>query len=253
MKDRKRKENPGNHRPQEAIQMVEDNTPSDKGTMQPEVDIGKDKSIFTRLTHLFKPEWVTEILRLVNIGLDLSNTEQAKVMKLILEFADCFALSVREVTLIPGAEHRINIPPDTVFLKKIPHQKPLTDNQCIYFNDTIDILIAADIIETICPEDIKCCSPITLAQKAHERPGLSLNEIQHRVSEECIVHGMTPAHNIDAKDPTSANSTPTKHNPAKPQTWRICQNYSALNRVTQVFPTPGGDIHTKQCKVSGHH
>ena len=55
--------------------MVEDNTPSDKGAMQPEVDIEKEKSIFTRLTHLFKPEQVAEIWRLVKIGPNLLDTE----------------------------------------------------------------------------------------------------------------------------------------------------------------------------------
>jgi hypothetical protein len=38
----------------------------------------------------------------------------------------------------------------------------------------------------------------------------------------------------------------------QPQKWRICQNYGALNRVTQVFPMPQGDIRTKQCHLSGH-
>ena len=115
------------------------------------------------------------------------------------------------------------------------------DNQFTYFNNAIDKLITADIIETIHPEDVKCCSPITLAQKAHERPGLSLNEIQQRVNEECIAHGMAPAHNMDAKVPTPQprNTIQLNHRHGT-----ICQNYSALNKVTQVFPTPvGGHLH----------
>jgi hypothetical protein len=39
----------------------------------------------------------------------------------------------------------------------------------------------------------------------------------------------------------------------KPQTWRVCQNYTALNKVTQVFPMPQGDIRIKQQWLSGHH
>ena len=214
----------------------------------------------TRLTDPFKPEHVAEVLRLVKISPDLSDAERAEVVELISRFTNCFALSVGEVALISGANHYINIPPDAVFSKKFPQQKPLMDNQCTYLNNAIDKLIAADIIETICPEVIKCCLPITLALKVHHKPSLSLNGLQHRVNEECIIHGMAPVHNIEANGSTHPtpelpppDSIHIKHGLVKPQTWRICQNYSALNRVTQVFPTPGGDIHTKQHRLSRHH
>jgi hypothetical protein len=42
------------------------------------------------------------------------------------------------------------------------------------------------------------------------------------------------------------------YDPTQPQKWRICQNYGALNKVTQVFPMPQGDICTKQRRLSGH-
>ena len=232
------------------VQTTENNNPTDDGVMQPEIEIGGDKSIFTRLTNPFKPERVAEILKLVKIGPDLSNTQRDRVTALIAKYADCFALSIREVIAIPGAEHRIKIPSDAMFPKKIPHQKPLEDNRRSYLNNAIDELLTAGIIETIRPEDIKCCSPITLAQKAHDKPGLSLNELKHRVNEQCISGGMAPKHDIEARD--NKEPPPTKQDPTKPQTWRICQNYSALNKVTQVFPTPAGDIRTKQRKLSGH-
>ena len=65
---------------------------------------------------------VEEILRQVSISTDLSSGQGEEVRNLITEFVDCFALSVREVILTPGAEHHIHIPPDAVFPKKIPHQ-----------------------------------------------------------------------------------------------------------------------------------
>jgi hypothetical protein len=37
----------------------------------------------------------------------------------------------------------------------------------------INELVKADIIESIRPEDMKCVSPITLAQKVHMKEGLS--------------------------------------------------------------------------------
>ena len=91
----------------------------------------------------------------------------------------------------------MHIPEDSVFPRKITHQKPLSDNQKTYLNGAIDELIAADIIKAIHPEDMKCCSPITLAHKEYDKPSLSLNELHHKVNEECIANGMEPAYNVE--------------------------------------------------------
>jgi hypothetical protein len=225
------------------------------GDLQPEVEINSDNSLFTRATDPHNPQRVAEVLKHVSIGSDLTDQQRHRVRSLISEFADCFALSVREVLPIPGAEHRIHIPPDVIFPKKIPHQRQLTEAQRAYLSDAIDELLAADIIEPIRPEDVKCASPITLAQKVHSNPGLSFDELRHRVNEECISHGLPPAHNVEppaAHTPTPSNNTEMAYDPTQPQKWRICQNYGALNRVTQVFPMPQGDIRTKQRRLSGH-
>ncbi|KIM92458.1 hypothetical protein PILCRDRAFT_42475, partial [Piloderma croceum F 1598] len=130
-------------------------------------DLNNNTSLFTRATNPHNPRRVAEILKKVTVGTDLSEEQRDKVRKLLSEFADCFALSVREVLPIPGAEHRMHIPPDMTFPKKIPHQRQLTEAQRMYLSDAIDELVKADIIESIRPEDVKCVSPITLSQKAH--------------------------------------------------------------------------------------
>ena len=196
-----------------------------------------------------------EVLKHVSIGSDLSDKQQHRVYSLISEFADCFALSVREVLPIPGAEHRVHILPDVKFPKKIPHQRQLTEAQCAYLSDAINKLLAADIIEPIRPEDVKCASPITLAQKVHSNLGLSFDELRHRVNEECISHGLPPVHNVETPathTPAPSNNTDMAYDPTQPQKWQICQNCGALNRVTQVFPMPQGDIRTKQRCLSRH-
>ena len=226
----------------------ETSTESDSiGDMQPEVDLGGDHSLFTRHTAPFSPKRVAEILRLVAVGPDLTDDQTTKAKNLISEFADCFALSVSEVIAIPGATHKIHIPPGVTFPKKIPHQRPLTEPQRKYLSNAIDELLAADIIEPIRPEDVKCASPITLAQKPHENAGLSLDELRYKVNMECVTHGLPSVEGIERPPPT-----PSPTAPPKPQTWRICQNYAALNKVTQVFPMPQGDIRTKQQRLSGH-
>ena len=216
----------------------------------------KSRSVVTILCSLERrTRRIAEILKHVSIGSDLSDEQHRKVQDLIAEFADCFTLSVREVLPILGAEHHIHIPPNMTFPKKIPHQRQLTEAQRAYLSDAIDELLAADIIEPIRPEDVKCASPITLAQKVHSNPGLSSGELKHRVNEQCITHGLPPVHNIEApviRTTTPPKDTETTYNSMQPQKWHICQNYGALNRVTHVFPMPQGDIRTKQRRLSGH-
>jgi hypothetical protein len=150
---------------------------AEEGDLKPEVDISGDHSLFTRATDPHNPKHVAEVLKHISIGSDLSNVQHGRVRDLISEFADCFALSVHEVLPIPGAEHHIHIPAGVTFPKKIPHQGQLTESQCAYLSDAMDELLAADIIESIRPEDVKCASPITLAQKVHTNPGLSFDKL----------------------------------------------------------------------------
>jgi len=53
-------------------------------------------------------------------------------------------------------------------------------------------MLSAGIIEPCAPEDVRCVSATTLAQKAHLGKCLTLTELQHRVNDECINHGMEP-------------------------------------------------------------
>ena len=205
-----------------------------------------NKSLFTRMSEPFKPERIQEILHLITLGDDISTEERDKVRQLITSFADIFALSVTEVKVVQDAVHRLDIAPGTTFTKKI-HQKPLTAPQRRYLYDSIDTMLEAGVIEACKPEDVKCVSPTTLAQKTHHGKGLSLEELQHRVNDECIVHGIEPKFNL----PPRTAPTPDDSNPEEPK-WRICQNFSQINKVTKVAPMPQGDIRAKQQRLSGH-
>ena len=204
-------------------------------------------NLFTRKTNPHNPERVAEILRLVTIGNDLTEDERLEVRNLISSFADTFALSVHEVHQVNGAVHRLDIPPDAAFSKKV-HQKPLTPPQRQYLYKSIDTMLEADIIEPCAPEDVKCVSPTTLAQKTHEGKGLRLEELQHRVNNECITHGIAPKFDL----PPRTAPTPDDGDSQGEPKWRICQNFSQINKLTQVAPMPQGDIRAKQQRLSGH-
>jgi len=208
---------------------------------------GDDANLFTRMTDPYKPERVDEILRLVTIGNDLSEDQNIKVRELISSFADVFALSVHEVRLVKDVVHRLNIHPDAVFSTKV-HQRPLTLPQQQYLHTNIDTMLKAGVIEACKPEDVKCVSSTTLAQKAHQGKGLLLTELQHRINDECITHGFEPKFDL----PPRTDATPDERDNTQEPKWRICQNFAQVNKVTKVAPMPQGDIRSKQQRLSGH-
>ncbi|KAI0342576.1 hypothetical protein BDW22DRAFT_1295757, partial [Trametopsis cervina] len=121
---------------------------------------------FSRHSAPFAPLRVAAILDAVKIGADLTADEVTAVRDLIAEYADCFALSLGEVTAVPGAVHSLSIPADAVFSTKV-HQKSLTPPQKAFLNKRIDELIAAGIVEPCSPSSVRCVSPITLARRTH--------------------------------------------------------------------------------------
>ncbi|KAH9848605.1 hypothetical protein C2E23DRAFT_739013, partial [Lenzites betulinus] len=129
-------------------------------------DDNNANDIYTRTSEPFKAQRVKAIVDAVQIGEDVTEAERKEITKLIAEFADCFALSVKEVTPVPGAIHKLNVPPDATFSKRI-HQKPLTPPQREYVHKKIDELVEAGAIEPCTPDEVKCIAPITLAHKAH--------------------------------------------------------------------------------------
>ena len=196
-----------------------------------------DDNLYTRFTEPRKKERISEILKQVQIGSDLTEDERRKVQEFLVEWADVFALAVSEVRQVDNAVHSLDIPPGATFSTKVG-QKPLTPPQRKYLYDSIDTMLKADIIEQCLPDQVKCVSPTTLAQKAHSNRGLNLEELQHRVNDECITHGFKTLFNLPPRSqPTPDDET----NRGKPK-WRICQNFAQINKVTKVAPMPQGDI-----------
>src|ERR1700683_1187675 len=106
------------------------------GTEIPTEGLNKDESLYTRHTHPLKPERVQAVLNAVKFGPDLTKEQRKEAEELISEFADCFALSVSEVTQVPDAVHHLNIPENTKFSTKV-HQRPLMPPQCQFLNKNI--------------------------------------------------------------------------------------------------------------------
>jgi hypothetical protein len=123
----------------------------------------------------------------------------------------------------------------------------LTLPQKEYFHVKVDQMLAAGVIEQVHPSQVKCVSPTTLVQKAHEGGGLSLEELQHCVNEQCIAAGHEPAYNLPERTTPTPDDTESK----EPK-WQICQNFGEINKLTEIPPMPQGNIRAKQQRLAGH-
>ena len=184
---------------------------SHPGIEQPDITKTFEPTLLMRKTNPHNPAHVEAILNEITLGQDLTMAQHESIHLMIAEYVECFALSMSEVE---GALLRLNIPQDRQFRTKI-NQRPQSPPQREFFNGVINKMLAADIIQPIAHQDVKCCGATTLAKKAHEGEGLTLDTLKHRINDECIAAGFPSAF---------------EHLP----------------------PMPQGDIHLKQQNLSGH-
>ncbi|KAJ7931130.1 hypothetical protein B0H13DRAFT_858070 [Mycena leptocephala] len=153
------------------------------------------ESIYTRASDPFNPVRVAEIQRLVQLGPDLDDTQRAEVQAFVGRYADIFALAVSEVCPVKDAVYAPKIPADYKFSTKV-HQRPLTQPQAEYLHKQVEIMEAAGVIRPIHPRDVKCVSPIKLAQKEHDGGGLMQDELKHVLNDECVRAGLEPIYDL---------------------------------------------------------
>ena len=186
------------------------------GAEQPEIDVDIDTSVFIRMTDPMKAEHVSEILRSIEIGDDLTTEEQQRVKDIVAEFADMFALSIRGVKHIPGALHRLDVPEDATLNTRIGQHR-MTPPQAEYFTKALDIMIDAGVVASIAAKDVKCVSPITMAAKAHTVAGMTLDELKQCLNWECEQALLgKPFVRSNGKSPSMPMSG---NGPAKPAKW----------------------------------
>jgi hypothetical protein len=131
------------------------------------------------------------VLKAIEISDDVTVEQREVVRNLIAEYADCFALSIREVIPAKDAMLRLNIPEEAQLPMKT-HQCMFTPPQRRYLHKKILEMLEVGIIEQADPSKIKCVSQTTLGQKQHEGTGLTLEELQCQVNKECKAVGLGP-------------------------------------------------------------
>ena len=85
------------------------------GTEQPDISKMFEPTLLTRKTDPHNPARVEAILAEITLGPDLTPTQRESVRQLISEYAECFALSMSEVTTVEGATLPLDIPRDKQF------------------------------------------------------------------------------------------------------------------------------------------
>ena len=94
----------------------------------------RQSTLYTRQTDPYNPVRTAEIIRQITFGDDLSPEELKELKEFIAEYADTFALALKEVVPIPGSELNLNVPENTTFNLRI-NQRPLTPEQTRFYND----------------------------------------------------------------------------------------------------------------------
>ena len=191
-------------------------------------------------------ERIARIQEEVTIGTDITPEQREKVRDTLAKYADCFALDLTEVAPIPGAVHKLNIPPESKFKTK-PFSPKWTPDQRKFVHSKVDDMLKAGVIRHIHPRDVKCVSPIVLSKKEHDLGGLPIVDLIHKVNDECIANGLPPAFDLPPRSEPA-----TQEEDEKPTKWRICQNFREINKATEIAPMPQGDIRAKQQRLSGH-
>ncbi|KAG6913829.1 hypothetical protein DXG01_004054 [Tephrocybe rancida] len=218
------------------------------------LDRGGNES--TREQDPFNKARVEDILQKVEIGLDLLDEQWTRVQDLICEYADVFALSLSKVLPFDWYKHKLNIDPEVKFPTCIS-QRPITEAQKTWFNEILDDMEKSHIVQKVPSSFIKALSSTNLAPKEAGKTGLTRVEILCNVNTECVCNGLPPfwEQMEGAGDPSEAmidavegEEAPT----AKKTKWRVCHEFNALNKATQVLPFPAGDLKAKQEFAAGH-
>lgn len=89
----------------------------------------------------------------MTIGPDITQEQCQIIQETLEEFADCFALLIKEVNAIPGATHKLNIPEGATFHTKTP-SRSYNPDQRSFINTKVDEMLEARIIWPIHPRDV---------------------------------------------------------------------------------------------------
>ncbi|KAF7372353.1 Retrovirus-related Pol polyprotein from transposon 17,6 [Mycena venus] len=218
------------------------------------IDRGTNASM--RATDPFNEARINEIVGKVQIGTDLTDDQKRKVVDLVREYADIFALSMSEVFFVDWWKHHIDVDPNAKLPTRIS-QRPLTEKQKEWFYNILDEMEASHVIQRVPGEFLKCLNSTNLAPKEAGKTGITRAEVLRKVNSECVKNGLPPFWEEvrEPGDPSEALLDAVEEPPGKPAVatkWRVCHAFTALNKASQIPPFPHGDLNLKHQFAAGH-
>ena len=123
-----------------------------------------EQDIFTRLTEkgLFYPPCVQKIIESVKVG-TLEPYEIQEVHSLLIEFADVFTLSVKEVKPVSHIKYRLDVPQDAVLSVRV-NQCSLTLAQKEFYFPQLMEFVEAGVLRPIHVSKVKVAYLMVLVQ-----------------------------------------------------------------------------------------
>jgi hypothetical protein len=186
---------------------------------------------------------------LVTIGDDISADQRRRVIDLLVSKRNALATSLSDLDECPHTTHELRVAPDAK-LHKTAFGRPLSEPELKAARDCVRKVLDAGIIERVDPADVKCTAPTVMAKKKPLGTTACVEDIQRRADNALREAGLTPIHHVPPAKPAPCPTVPDR--PTEPAAYRMCHNFAAINRATQVKPFPPGDLAAKVRKHAGH-
>lgn len=187
------------------------------------------------------------LLDAIHIGPDLTPSQTSVVQQIIISHSSAFAQTLSQVQECPHTEHTLNIDPKAR-LHKVAFGRPLTEPELRAATDSTNALLAAGIIERVRPEQVKCVAPTVMAKKKGPAGTISIQTLQYMANEALAASQLPPMHPQQPGQPPPIPDAPTN---TPPTLFRMCHNFSAINKATQVKAFPPGDLDAKVKRHAG--
>ena len=206
------------------------------------------KSVETVTRQSSKSVRQAELRRLISIGddkLSFSPEETEEVYALIDEFVDQFAFCLADVRQTGTVKHAIPTDPSAVPTRA--RQRPINNpDQKQFLLDHIDLLLEANVIRPVSPEEVSWVSHNTVAPKADlSIKSLSPDEIRAKLEES--LRDPAPVKHGWREQPQDEFPAETKRKPK----FRLCHAFLDLNDATMGASFPVGDLEGKIERLGG--
>lgn len=207
-----------------------------------------------------------KVLAKITIGSDLTETQRNRVQDLIRRRHRAFALDLSEVKPCLHTQHKLTVNPDIKLTRK-PFGRPLSEPEVAAAFRQVDKLLKAGIIKRCRPKEVLCCAPIVMAPKKPDPTEMELPKLI-RMADDAIAEVVSRAARlgIDASGHfPSTTTTRSAESNESPETsgnksmmkeqstpeYRMCHNFTQINRATSVVAFPPGDLEQKVLRHSG--